>query len=140
VNIRQSSFGAVERVLRRHTFGTLSTLSGQGRPHATGVVYAVSPVEEPLTLYVTTRTTTPKVRNVRAQAERFVGQPGEIHPPHVIPVAQGISPGKPAAFRPSQGVGQGEPTPLARSRTPARAPVIPILVRRPADCRTATTT
>lgn len=65
----QTGFNAVERALRHQTFGTLSTLSERGRPHATGVVYAVSPKGEPLILYVTTRTTTRKVRNVRAHPD-----------------------------------------------------------------------
>src|SRR5512139_1814040 len=63
------SFEVVERALRHHTFGTLSTVTEQGRPHATGVVYAVSPSTEPLILYVTTRTATRKVRNVRAHPD-----------------------------------------------------------------------
>ena len=63
------SFDDVERALRRQTFGTLSTLTEQGTPHATGVVYAVSAPDEPLILYVTTRTTTGKVRNIRAHAD-----------------------------------------------------------------------
>jgi nitroimidazol reductase NimA-like FMN-containing flavoprotein (pyridoxamine 5'-phosphate oxidase superfamily) len=58
------SFDTIERALRRRKFGTLSTLTEQTRPHATGVVYAVSGVSEPLVLYVTTRTTTRKARNV----------------------------------------------------------------------------
>jgi uncharacterized protein YhbP (UPF0306 family) len=62
-------FGDVERALRRQTFGTLSTLTGRGTPHATGVVYAVSAPDEPLALYVTTRTTTRKVRNLRVRPE-----------------------------------------------------------------------
>lgn len=63
------SFGRVEKALRHNTFGTLSTLTGDGAPHATGVVYAVSAPDEPLNLYVTTRTTTRKVRNLRAHPE-----------------------------------------------------------------------
>lgn len=63
------SFGRVEKVLRHNTFGTLSTLTGDGAPHATGVVYAVSAPDEPLNLYVTTRTTTRKVRNLRSHSE-----------------------------------------------------------------------
>jgi uncharacterized protein YhbP (UPF0306 family) len=63
------SFDAVERSLRQRTFGTLSTLTERGVPHATGVVYAVSPHEEPLALYVTTRTTTRKVHNLRAHRD-----------------------------------------------------------------------
>lgn len=60
------SFDRVERALRKRTFGTLSTLTERGTPHATGVIYAVSVPGEPLALYVTTRTTTRKVRNLRA--------------------------------------------------------------------------
>jgi uncharacterized protein YhbP (UPF0306 family) len=63
------SFDDVERALRRQTFGTLSTLTEQGTPHATGVVYTVSAPDEPLILYVTTRTTTRKVRNIRVHAD-----------------------------------------------------------------------
>ncbi|WNG92220.1 pyridoxamine 5'-phosphate oxidase family protein [Mycobacterium sp. ITM-2016-00318] len=58
-------FEEVERAIRRRTFATLSTLDRRGAPHATGVVYAVSPPDQPLTLYVTTRTTTVKVANIR---------------------------------------------------------------------------
>jgi uncharacterized protein YhbP (UPF0306 family) len=83
------SFDHVVQALRQQTFGTLSTLSDNGTPHATGVVYAVCPPGEPLTLYVTTRTTTRKARNIAARAEiafvvpvphRFV----PMFPPHVI--------------------------------------------------------
>jgi nitroimidazol reductase NimA-like FMN-containing flavoprotein (pyridoxamine 5'-phosphate oxidase superfamily) len=62
-------FAAVERALRQRTFGTLSTLTERGTPHATGVMYAVSVRDEPLALYVTTRTTTRKVRNIRARQD-----------------------------------------------------------------------
>jgi uncharacterized protein YhbP (UPF0306 family) len=63
------SFDDVELALRQHTFGTLSTLTQHGTPHATGVVYAVAPHDEPLALYVTTRTTTRKVLNIRARRD-----------------------------------------------------------------------
>ena len=62
-------FDGVERALRRHTFGTLSTLTRHGTPHATGVVYAVAPHDERLALYVTTRTTTRKVYNIQARSD-----------------------------------------------------------------------
>lgn len=65
----RGDFAAVESALRSRSFGTLSTLSEQGRPHATGVVYAVSPPAAALALYVTTRSTTRKVRNIRARAD-----------------------------------------------------------------------
>jgi uncharacterized protein YhbP (UPF0306 family) len=63
------SFDRVDKALRQRTFGTLSTLTERGTPHATGVIYAVSAPGEPLALYVTTRTTTRKVRNLRAHPE-----------------------------------------------------------------------
>ena len=63
------SFDRIEKALRQRTFGTLSTLTERGAPHATGVVYAVSAPDDPLALYVTTRTTTRKVRNLRAHPE-----------------------------------------------------------------------
>jgi hypothetical protein len=33
-----NSFDAVDRAVRRHRFGTLSTVTEQGHPHASGVV------------------------------------------------------------------------------------------------------
>jgi hypothetical protein len=78
-------FETIDRALRRRTFGTLSTLTEQGRPHATGVVYAVSPSGEPLRLYITTRTTTRKVRNVRAHLDVAF----------VVPVPRRFAPGFP---------------------------------------------
>jgi len=63
------SFDDVETALRRRRFGTLSTLTERGAPHATGVVYALSAPDEPLAMYVTTRTTTRKVRNLRVHPD-----------------------------------------------------------------------
>ena len=62
-------FDYVENSLRKATFGTLSTLTERGAPHATGVVYAVSSPGEPLALFVTTRTSTRKVQNLRAHPD-----------------------------------------------------------------------
>lgn len=78
----ETSFDAVERAIRRRTFGTLSTLTRHDAPHATGVVYAVSPPAERLRLYITTRTSTVKVANIRAKPEvAFV-----IPVPHRLPL------------------------------------------------------
>jgi hypothetical protein len=63
------AFEAVEKALRRRTFGTLSTVTREGRPHATGVVYAVSPPGEPLCFYVTTDARNKKIDNVRSHAD-----------------------------------------------------------------------
>ena len=68
-------FQAVEHALRRRTFATLSTLTEGGRPHATGVVYAVSSPDEPLCLYVTTNVTNKKIANLRANADVAVVVP-----------------------------------------------------------------
>jgi hypothetical protein len=64
-----TGFEVAERTLRRQTFATRSTVTDNGRPHATGVVYAVSPCGKPLVLYVTSRTTTRKVRNIGAHPD-----------------------------------------------------------------------
>ena len=65
----ERQFEAVERALRRRTFATLTTVTDAGRPHATGVVYAVSPPGEPLGLYVTTNARNRKIANLRANGE-----------------------------------------------------------------------
>ncbi len=65
----RNRFDALLRALRRRKFGTLSTLGEQGRPHATAVIYAISPHDEPVFFYVTTRTTTRKVRNIRTRPD-----------------------------------------------------------------------
>ncbi len=68
-----SDLAVVEKVMRQRTFGTLSTLSRDDGPHATGVVYAVAPPGDELTLFVTTRRSTVKVRNIlRHQEIAFV--------------------------------------------------------------------
>ena len=61
MDANEPTFDAIERTMRRRRFGTLGTTTKDGRPHATGVVYAVSPPGEPLRLYVTTN-----VRNKEA--------------------------------------------------------------------------
>lgn len=85
----QSGFDVVERALRRHTFGTLSTVTERGRPHATGVEYAVSVPGGQLALFVTTRTTTQKVRNIQANPDVAFVVPVphrliQLFPPSVI--------------------------------------------------------
>jgi hypothetical protein len=79
------SFDRVETALRERTFGTLSTLTERGAPHATGVIFAVSARGEPLALYVTTRTTTRKVRNLRAYPEVAFDRAGAAPVPSGIP-------------------------------------------------------
>lgn len=64
------SFKTLERALRRRKFGTLATVGGDAaRPHATEVIYAMPTSGRSLYFYVTSRTTTRKVRNIRARPE-----------------------------------------------------------------------
>jgi hypothetical protein len=59
----------VEKIVRQRSFGTLSTVSRDGSPHSTGVVYAVAPPGDGMTLYVTTRRSTVKVQNILRHRE-----------------------------------------------------------------------
>lgn len=58
------SFEIVETEVRRRTFGVLSTVSRDHRPHSTGVVYGVSSRKRPFSLYVTTNRDNKKARNI----------------------------------------------------------------------------
>ncbi|TDL03276.1 pyridoxamine 5'-phosphate oxidase [Mycobacterium paragordonae] len=68
IDVRRSRdhFDALARALGRRKFATIATLGKNGRPHATEVIYAMSEPGEPVCFYVTTRTGTRKVRNIRA--------------------------------------------------------------------------
>jgi hypothetical protein len=68
VSRSRESFDALARALARRKYATLATLGEDGRPHATEVVYAMSKPGDPVCFYVTTRTTTRKVSNIRARA------------------------------------------------------------------------
>lgn len=59
------SFAFVEKQLRKKNFGILSTVTPQGRAHSVGVVYGVAPSEQPFSLYLITRPTLKKARNIR---------------------------------------------------------------------------
>jgi len=59
-------FAYVERQLRRKNTGILSTVAPEGRAHSVGVVYGVSPPELPFSLYLITRPTLKKARNIRS--------------------------------------------------------------------------
>jgi len=60
----KTAFEQIERELRKKNFGILGTVSTDGRSHSTGVMYAVSSQDEPLKIYVVTRTRNKKVRNI----------------------------------------------------------------------------
>jgi hypothetical protein len=58
-------FDYIEKQLRKKTFGILTTVTPQGRPHSVGVVYAVAPPGQPFCLYLITRPVLKKARNIR---------------------------------------------------------------------------
>jgi len=59
-------FETIERELRKRDFGVLGTISPEGHPHSTGVLYAVSERTKPLQIYIISRTRNRKVRNIAA--------------------------------------------------------------------------
>jgi hypothetical protein len=58
-------FDYIEKQLRKKTFGILTTVTPQGRPHSVGVVYALAPPGQPFCLYLITRPVLKKARNIR---------------------------------------------------------------------------
>jgi len=58
------SFDFAEKEIRRRSFGVLSTVSHDGRPHSVGVLYGVSSRDKPLAFYVTTNRESKKARNI----------------------------------------------------------------------------
>ncbi len=58
------TFVYVERLLRKKNFGVLTTITPEGRPHSVGVVYAVSPPNQPFLIYLITRLALKKARNI----------------------------------------------------------------------------
>jgi general stress protein 26 len=62
------SFEFIEGEVRKKTFGVLTTIDRQGRPHSTGVLYGVSPPKSKFSIYVMAGSLYAKVRNVRNNA------------------------------------------------------------------------
>jgi hypothetical protein len=58
-------FNFVERQVRKKTFGVISTIDSKGRPHSTGIIYAVGPPESPFALYSIVGEKYAKVRNLK---------------------------------------------------------------------------
>lgn len=59
------SFEFVEKQVRKKTFGVITTIDSKGRPHSTGIIYAVGPPEKPFALYSIAGTNYVKIRNIR---------------------------------------------------------------------------
>ena len=58
------TFAYVEKMLHKKNFGVLTTITPEGKPHSVGVVYAVSPLDEPFCVYLITRSILKKARNI----------------------------------------------------------------------------
>ncbi len=63
--MREFSFDFVEGRIRKKTFGVLTTIDRQERPHSTGVLYGISPPESKFSIYVMAGAGYAKVRNVK---------------------------------------------------------------------------
>ena len=58
-------FAAVEKEIKKKTFGVISVVDPVGRPHSTGVLFGMSPPDSPLFLYIVTSRKAAKVRYIR---------------------------------------------------------------------------
>ncbi len=59
------TFDFVENQVRRKTFGVLTTIDSKGRPHSTGVIYAIGPPNKTFALYIIAGENYVKVRNIK---------------------------------------------------------------------------
>ncbi|MFW9788941.1 MAG: pyridoxamine 5'-phosphate oxidase family protein [Candidatus Thorarchaeota archaeon] len=59
------TFEFVEKQVRKKTFGVLTTIDKKGRPHSTGLIYAVGHPEKPFALYSIVGANYAKARNIR---------------------------------------------------------------------------
>lgn len=59
------TFDFIEEKVRKKSFGVLTTIDSKGRPHSTGIIYAVSHPEKPFALYSISGSQYAKVRNIK---------------------------------------------------------------------------
>ena len=59
------TFDFVEEEVRKKTFGVLTTIDKKGRPHSTGIIYAVGNPEKPFALYSIVGANYAKVKNIK---------------------------------------------------------------------------
>ena len=64
-NLTRFTFESVEKKVRKKIFGVLTTLDSKGRPHSTGIIYAVGSPEKPFALYSIVGASYAKVRNIK---------------------------------------------------------------------------
>ncbi len=61
----RDAFPLIEKELRKKTFGILTVLGRDGRPHSTGILYGVAPPEKDFALYMVTSRKYAKARYVQ---------------------------------------------------------------------------
>jgi len=59
------NFDFVEKQVRKKTFGVITTIDPKGRPHSTGIIYAVGSPDSPFALYSIVGEKYAKVRNIK---------------------------------------------------------------------------
>ncbi len=63
------TFDRVEREIRKRNYGVVCTTAAGGRPHAAGVMYAVSSADRPFALNIVTDKRSKKARNIANRPE-----------------------------------------------------------------------
>ena len=63
--VTRFTFEFVEKKVRKKTFGVLTTIDSKGRPHSTGIIYAVGSPEKHFALYSIVGEKYAKVRNIK---------------------------------------------------------------------------
>jgi len=79
------SYSIVEKELRRKSFGVITTVDAESRPHATGILYGVSPKGKPLRIYILTKGNAAKVRHINKNPNVSLLVPYPHHILRVIP-------------------------------------------------------
>ena len=62
---KRFTFESVEKAVRKKSFGVLTTIDTKGRPHSTGILYAVGSTDSPFALYSIVGANYAKVRNIK---------------------------------------------------------------------------
>ena len=62
---KRFTFESVEKAVRKKSFGVLTTIDSKGRPHSTGIIYAVGSPDKSFALYSIVAKNYAKVRNIK---------------------------------------------------------------------------
>ena len=78
-------YSTMEKELRKKSFGVITTVDSENRPHATGILYGVSPRDKPLRIYILTKGNTAKVRHISQNSSVSILVPIPHHILRMIP-------------------------------------------------------